>query len=76
METREDTAPRQSDANWVRMLKRSMRLLLLTSFALEVISIFVGTMTGSLLLGHAEQTVAKKMIGYGSPLGLLKHHHE
>ena len=67
-ETREDLAPRKHDMNWVRLLKQTMRFLLLTSFALEVVSIFVGTVTGSVLLGHSEQTVASKMIGYGSPL--------
>lgn len=53
-----------------------MRFLLLTSFSLEVVSIFVAAMTGSVLLGHGEQSVAKKMVGYGSPLQLLHHHHE
>lgn len=74
-ETRERSVPRQLDPNWVRMLKRIMRFLLLTSFALEVVSIFVGTMTGSVLLGHGKQ-VASKAIGYKSPLQLLHHHHE
>lgn len=75
-ETREDTAPRKNDTKRTRFLKLSMRFLLLTSFAFEVISIFVATMTGSVLLGHSEQSVAKKMVGYGSPLQLLHHHHE
>jgi hypothetical protein len=75
-ETREDTAPRKSDRPLTRILKRLMRFFLLTSFALEVISIFVGSMTGNLLLGHGPQQVAKKMIGYQAPLALLRHHHE
>lgn len=75
-ETREDTSPRKDDPNWVRRMKQSMRFLLLTSFALEVISIFVSTMTGSVLLGHGPQTSAKKAVGYLSPLQLLHHHHE
>ena len=75
-ESREDTAPRKSDSNKTRILKLSMRFLLLSSFALEVVSIFVATMTGGVLLGHGEQTVAKKLIGYGSPLQLLHYHHE
>lgn len=72
-ETREDLAPRKKDKNWVRVAKQGMRFLLLTSFALEVVSIFVSTMTGSVLLGHGP---AKKAVGYLSPLQLLHHHHE
>jgi hypothetical protein len=75
-ETREETAPRKSDGNWARTLKRLMRFLLLTSFVLEVVSIFVGNMTGNMCLGHGPQEVAKKMAGYRAPLALLLHHHE
>jgi hypothetical protein len=55
-----------------------MRFLLLTAFALEVVSIFVApTMTGTILLGHPAQTMmTKKLVGYGVPLQLLHHHHE
>jgi hypothetical protein len=76
LSTREETAPRRSDSQRTRILKLSMRFLLLTSFAMETVSIFVSTMTGSVLLGHGEQRVASKMIGYASPLQLLYHHHE
>ena len=72
-ETREDSAPRKNDTPFIRRAKLALRMLLLSSFALEVISIFVSTMTGSVLLGHGP---AKKAIGYLSPLGLLIHHHE
>jgi hypothetical protein len=72
-ETREQLVPRRRDTKKVRFLKRAMRLLLLSSFALEVVSIFVGTMTGSVLLGHG---TAKKLVGYEAPLQLLHHHHE
>jgi len=75
-ETREETSPRKSDAPRIRTLKLLMRFLLLSSFAFEVVSIFCATMTGSILLGHGEQTVARKMIGYASPLQLLHHHFE
>lgn len=74
-ETRESLSPRKSDLRWIRLAKMSMRYLLLTSFALEVVSIFVGTMTGSVLLGHGPQA-ASKVVGYQSPLQLLYHHHE
>lgn len=76
-ETREQLVPRRRDSKSVRFLKRLMRLLLLSSFALEVVSIFVGTMTGSVLLGHGSAaSVAKKLVGYEAPLQLLHHHHE
>lgn len=75
-ETREESAPRKSDGKQARGLKRLMRFLLLTSFVLEVVSIFVGNMTGNMCLGHGAQEAAKKMIGYRAPLALLFHHHE
>lgn len=75
-ETRETTAPRKADSRRTRFLKLSMRFLLLTSFALEVVSIFTATITGTVLLGQSEATVARKMIGYDAPLQLMKHHHE
>jgi hypothetical protein len=75
-ETREDTSPRKSDSKKTRFFKLGMRFLLLSSFAFEVVSIFVATMTGSVLLGHSEQKLASKMIGYGSPLQLMHHHLE
>jgi hypothetical protein len=72
-ETREDLAPRRADIWWVRKAKMAMRFLLLSSFAFEVVSIFVSTMTGSVLLGHGP---AKKVVGYMAPLQLLHHHFE
>jgi hypothetical protein len=74
-ETREALSPRKNDVKWIRLAKLSMRYLLLSSFALEVVCIFVGTITGSVLLGHGPQAAAK-MAGYQSPLQLLHHHHE
>mmetsp|Transcript_24343 Transcript_24343/g.36301 ORF Transcript_24343/g.36301 Transcript_24343/m.36301 type:complete len:275 (+) Transcript_24343:138-962(+) len=74
-ETRENFAPKKNESKWVRIAKQSCRFLLLSSFALETLSIFVGTVTGNVLLGHGEQ-IAAKAIGYTSPLALLKHHHE
>ena len=75
-ESRESSSPRKNDKNSTRLLKMSMRFLLCSSFLLEVVAIFVGTMTGTLLLGRGEQTVASKMVGYMSGLQLLHHHHE
>jgi len=75
-ETRLETSPNKGDKTWIRFLKRCMRVLLMSSFAFEVASIFVGNMTGSMLLGHGPQTAVKKVVGYMSPLQLLHHHHE
>jgi len=74
LETRETMTPRNNDAKWIRMLKKSCRFLLLSSFFLEVVCIFVGTVTGSVLLGHGSAKGPK--VGYTSPLALLHHHHE
>jgi len=74
-ETREDFTPRKNDLKWVRIMKQSCRVLLLSSFAFELVSIFVSTITGSVLLAHGE-CLASKAVGYASPLGLLHHHHE
>ena len=74
-ETRISSVPQRDDKRWVRFTKRMMRFLLMSAFALEVASIFVGNMTGSLLLGKGAQE-AGKLVGYGSPLQLLQHHHE
>ena len=75
-ETRAESTPQKTDKRWVRFTKLMMRFLLMSSFAFEVLSIFVGNMTGSMLLGHESQTVAKNIVGYGSPLQLVHHHHE
>lgn len=74
-ETRQDMAPKKTDKNWIRIAKQITRFLLMSSFALEVISIFVTTVTGTVLLSHGPAP-AKAAIGYSSPLGLLHYHHE
>eukprot|EP00977_Amphora_coffeiformis_P003733 scaffold742_cov165-Amphora_coffeaeformis.AAC.9 len=74
-ETREDMAPRKTDKKWIRIVKQFTRFLLMSSFALEVVSIFVTTVTGTVLLSHGEAAAAAA-VGYDSPLGLLHHHHE
>jgi hypothetical protein len=71
-----DMAPRRQDKKRIRLLKQTCRFLLLSSFALEVVSIFVSTVTGSVLLSHGEQLTKSAVVGYSSPLGLLHHHHE
>lgn len=75
-ETREEDTFRETDVVWVRFAKQTRRFLLLTSFILEIVAIFVATITGSALLGHGPQTVPAKLVGYRSPLQLLHHHFE
>jgi len=75
-ETREDMIPCKQDPTWVCRLKKGNRFLLLSSFALEITSIFVGMVMGTCLLGHGEQVVKAAKVGYNSPLALLHHHHE
>jgi hypothetical protein len=75
-ENRVNMAPRRRDKKWIRILKQACRFLLLSSFAMEVVSIFVSTVTGSVLLSHGEQLTKSAVVGYTSPLGLLHHHHE
>jgi hypothetical protein len=65
--------PRKKDKKWIRAAKQTFRFLILSSFAFEVVSIFVSTVTGSVLLSHGP---AKKAVRYLSPLALLHHHHE
>ena len=45
-ETRQDLAPKRGDKKWIRVTKMLIRFLLLSSFAMEVLSIFVSTVTG------------------------------
>jgi len=71
-ETRQGMAPKRTDKKWIRTSKQITRFLLMSSFALEVVSIFVSTVTGTVLLSHGEGA----NIGYTCPLGLLRHHHE
>jgi len=75
-ETRADFAPRKSDPRWIRHAKQACRFLLLSSFGLEVVAIFVSTVTGTVLLSHGDVGAKGKVIGYTSPLALLYHHHE
>ena len=75
-ETRFEMAPQREDKPWIRFTKQLSRFLLMSSFGLEIASIFAGNMTGSMLLGHGYQTSAKNIVGYSAPLQLLYHHHE
>lgn len=75
-DTREEYTPKVADKKSIRVGKLLYRFLLATSFGLEVLSIFVATVTGSALLAHGEVTTKAAEVGYTSCLGLLHHHFE
>lgn len=53
-ETREEMAPMRNDTAKVRRFKQLQRFLLLSAFALETISIFATTVTGTMLLTQGD----------------------
>ena len=76
-ETREDLSPRKSDPQNLRLLKQVTRFLLLSAFALEIISIFSTTVTGTMLLAHGDVPAGVQAgIQYHSPMGFLRFNHE
>jgi len=75
-DTREEMQPRKTDARWIWRSKQAFRFLMMSSFALEVVCIFVSTVTGTVVLSHPEVAKQAARVGYGSPIGLLHHHHE
>ena len=67
---------RNNDTRLVMFGKRLTRLLLLSAFAFEVLSIFVTTVTGNMLLSHTEASLdammPSKMVNkYSTPLSFL-----
>ena len=76
-ETREFLAPKKSDSGLRRLLKQTTRFLLLSAFALEIISIFSTTVTGTMLLAHGDVPAGDQAgIEYHSPMGFLRFNHE
>lgn len=76
-QTREDLAPCRSDPQWVRFSKKLCRALLLSSFAMEIVCIFVTTVTGTMLLSHGDSPAGLHAgIHYHSAMGFLNHNHE
>ena len=76
-ETREFLAPRKRDTTTRRVLKQTTRLLLLSAFGLEIISIFVTPVTGTMLLSHGDIPAgAQAGVEYHSPMGFLRHNLE
>lgn len=75
VDTREDMSPKKSDKPRIRLAKKLCRFLLLSSFGLELISLFVTTVTGTMLLSAGDAPVLKNM-NFNSPLGFLRHNYE
>ena len=76
-QTRGDLAPSSSDPQWVRFSKKLCRALLLSSFAMEIVCIFVTTVTGTMLLSHGDSPAGMHAgIHYHSAMGFLNHNHE
>lgn len=68
-ETREEMAPKRRDSQKQRLVKQVQRFLLLSAFALEIISIFATTVTGTMLLSQGDQpTGIKGGDAYHSPM--------
>ena len=77
--TRQDLAPKKSDSYWRRRTKQTLRFLLLTAFGLEIASIFVTTVTSTMLLAHGDcfvKSASSIRKDYHSPMGFLSYHHE
>jgi hypothetical protein len=66
----------RSDSGWVQLGKKMTRLLLLSAFALETLSIFVTTVTGTMLLSrkHEQMFITSKDVT--TPLEFLKENFE
>jgi hypothetical protein len=77
VEGRDTMAPKKCDSPTTRTLKKACRFLLLTSFGLEVVSIFVSTVTGTMLLSMGDFPVATHQVEtFITPIGFLMHNFE
>lgn len=71
-ELRESLSPAARDAQWVKLLKPLTTLLLLAAFSCEMMSIFVCTVTGTMLLGNADKKSNILNTFSKSPIGMLQ----
>jgi hypothetical protein len=78
VEGREALAPKQADTFSTRLLKKWCRFLLLSSFGLEIISIFVTTVTGTMLLSMGDAAIRTPNVdaSFITPIGFLMHNFE
>jgi hypothetical protein len=76
-ETRQDLSPKKSESHTLRTTKKLTRFLLLSAFALEMVSIFCTTVTGTMLLSMGDRRDHTwDHVEYKSPLGYLRHNYE
>jgi hypothetical protein len=68
----------KTDARWVRIAKRTTRLLLLSAFACEILCLFTTTITGSMLLSRPLPVLASmsKVTDHTTPLSFLQDNFE
>jgi hypothetical protein len=68
----------KTDERWVRTAKRATRFLLLSAFGLEVLCLFVTTITGSMLLSRPLPVLASlsKITDHTTPLSFLQDNFE
>lgn len=66
------------DGRWTRLGKKFCRVLLLSAFALEVMSIFVTTVTGTMLMSRSMDVMAKivPINEFTTPLSFLRDNFE
>ena len=75
-DSRQDLAPKRSDRKLLRLAKKATRFLLLTSFGLEIVSIFVTTVTGTMILSHGDVIGTLANFNFNSPLGFMMNNWE
>jgi hypothetical protein len=64
------------DSKWVQLGKKLTRLLLLSAFMMETLSIFVTTVTGTMLLSQTVDQMSLSDAFIETPLEFLKEHFE
>ena len=74
----ESLVTREADHKWVRQAKKMIKVLLVGSFACEVLCVFVSTVTGTMLLSSGEGTAhaVKSLRGRDTAMGFLQANHE
>ena len=74
----ESLVTREADHKWVRQAKKVIKVLLVGSFACEVLCVFVSTVTGTMLLSSGEGTAhaVKTLVGRDTAMGFLQANHE
>ena len=74
----ESLVTREADHKWVRQAKKMIKVLLVGSFACEVLCVFVSTVTGTMLLSSGEGTAhaVKSLVGRDTAMGFLQANHE